>query len=102
MLSIKQAAQISGLSECYIRRSILNGTLPSEKTEIARNTFRHDIDEETFESWRKTRNHSKRDDNRARMLLYTTPDELEKIRQFMADNNIGILSKPKQYVKSKK
>ena len=96
--TIKQWSVVSGLSEVYIRRMVLKGVIKTTKVEIAKNTFRHEITQEEFETFRATRNNTKREDGRNKFVLYGNLEEIKKVQELLQSNNIeAIIQKPKQY-----
>lgn len=89
-LSIKEVAQKYELSEVYVRRMILKGVIPTEKILIAKNTYKHLIDENWIIEWRK-RTASKgrtRKDGRNKYTLYGTKEEIEQIQNLLAENKV--------------
>ncbi len=89
--TIKTAAQVSGLSEVYIRRAIQTKKLPTLKVQIeGTEIFRHEIKVEDFEAWRNgAGNHTVRTDGRNKFVLYANPNELAKLNEFLAKEKLG-------------
>lgn len=90
-LSIKDVCREYGLSEVYVRRMILKGKLHSTKIEIAQNTYKHLIDVDEVERWRKTSHHNggvRRTDGRNKYTIYGTQDEIEKLYELIDSNKL--------------
>jgi peptidyl-tRNA hydrolase len=87
--SIKDVCAVTGLSAVYVRRMIQKGKIATTQIEIAKNTFKHMIDEDVLEAWRKTaKMPTRREDGRAKFNLYATAEELAEIEQLLAERNI--------------
>lgn len=86
-MSIKELAEVSGLSLVYIRRAILTGKLPSTKTQYGNtNIMQHIIRFDDYENWRKSAGtRGRRSDGRSKYTLYGTPEEVEKIQALLRD-----------------
>lgn len=83
-LTIKQIAQKYNHSEVYVRRSILKGNLKSTKEKIAKDTYRHLIDENDYKIWRaSTITRSKRTDNRNKYVIYLSPAEHKSLAKLL-------------------
>lgn len=84
-MTIKELAEVSGLSLVYIRRAILTGKLPSEKVQYGNtNIMQHIIRFDDYENWRKAAGtRSRRSDGRSKYTLYGTPEEVEKIQALL-------------------
>ena len=92
MFTIKSICTKTGLSHVYVHRMIMKGVLKSTKVLIGNNTYRHEISEEDFNSWREsTHTHSRREDGRNRYILYSNPDELEKLQELLKEHGIGVV-----------
>lgn len=100
-LGIKDVAKELGLSEVYVRRMILKGKIATTKVEIAPNTFKHLIDREEVERWRKSvQGHSRRADGRSRFILYSTKEEFEKIQELLKTNEVEAIVTRQNEVKN--
>jgi hypothetical protein len=90
-LSIKEAAEASGLSTVYVRRAILKGDLPSHKEQVGDTSVeRHMINVEDFNEWRSNRSsRSRREDGRGKFTLYATEAEYNAITAFLKKEGIA-------------
>jgi len=101
MLTLKQVCERSGLSMVYVRRCVAQGKLSTTKVEIAKNTFRHEVDEKDYENFVKTRGHNGRADGKSKFILYTKVEDLEKILALVKSGELDVeVNKPKQYKKA--
>jgi len=89
-LSIKEAAEASGLSNVYIRRAILTGKLPSTKVQVGdTEVMRHEIAVEDFNAWRaSTASRSRRDDGRGKYTVYASPEEYAEIVELLKEKEL--------------
>lgn len=84
--TIKSLSKKFGHSEVYIRRMITQGKLKTTKEKIAKNTYRHKISTEDYNSWRaSTVTRSKRDDNRNKFTFYLSPQEYKEVSKLLQD-----------------
>jgi len=88
-ISIKEAIEISGLSNSYIRKAIAHGKLPVTKELIGDSKIEKNwIDLGDFETWRASSGaHSKREDGRNKFVLYMNADEEAAIQQLLKDSD---------------
>jgi hypothetical protein len=99
--SIKEACETLELSPVYVRRMIQKGVIKTNKVEIAKNTFKHEIEAEEIERWRNSiGNRSKREDGRLKFTLYASQDELQQIQKLLEDNTIEALIQRSNKVKA--
>jgi hypothetical protein len=90
-MSIKEVVKATGLSDNYVRKSIMSGKLEVTKelipgTKIEKNW----ISVEEFNRWNVERkSHTQRDDGRNKFVLYMTPDELEKVQKLLEGLECG-------------
>jgi hypothetical protein len=91
MYSIKNVVKMTGLSENYIRKSIMSGQLVTTKelipgTKISKNW----ISEEDLNKWNANRKqHSKRDDGRNKFVIYMNQDEVTQLENMLKDLEFG-------------
>ena len=88
--SIKEAAELTGLSTVYIRRAILKGKLNSTKVQVGdTSVMRHEISASDLEVWRASvKAAPRREDGRGKFTLYATPEELQKIQDLLEKDGI--------------
>jgi hypothetical protein len=91
-LSIKDICKKYKLSEVYVRRMILQGKIETTKVEIAKNTYKHLVEEAEVLRWRTQVKTSgrRRDDGRNKYNIYGTKEEVEKILEALEDKKLEI------------
>lgn len=101
MLDIKEVCERYGLSQVYVRRMILKGTIPTTKVEIGKNTFKHVMNVTDIEKWREaSQNRSKRQDGRGRYILHATLEEIDQLQQLLDENDLNVLITRQNKVKN--
>lgn len=85
-ITIKQAVEISGLCENYIRKAIRSGDLQAVKELVpgTQNNWRNVI--VNFDEWRaSTKQRTTREDGRNKFVVYLNADEEAQLQKLIAD-----------------
>lgn len=90
VFDINQICDMYKLSSVYVRRMMLNGTLPSHKvfvkgTKIQKNV----VTEEDLKIWRSKTHQHRRTDGRNRFVLHADVEEIEMIRAYIKNEKLG-------------
>lgn len=90
VFDINQICDMYKLSNVYVRRMMLNGTLPSHKvflpgTKVQKNV----VTEEDLKIWRSKTHQHRRADGRNRYVLHADVNEIEKIRKYLQEQELG-------------
>jgi hypothetical protein len=90
-LTIKEVVVMSGLSENYVRKAIMSGSLVATKEQIpGRKTERNIIKREDYDAWRaSTAAHTRREDGRNKYVVYLTPEEEVKLMALVKELEFG-------------
>jgi hypothetical protein len=89
--TIKTAAEKLNLTEFYVRKCIREGKIEAELEQIgATQVERWVITEKALEEFanRPKQAVGKRDDGRNKFTIYLTPEELEALSEWLADNPV--------------
>ena len=107
MYSIKSACNEIGMSEVYLRRMILQGKIPTVKTHVTENVWRHEMTEEVVMMLKKKHSsgtHTLRTDGRNKFTVYLNSEETSKLVELLKMNKLDLLierANKKKYVSVK-